>query len=272
MMESPRMRHSWRLLSTWALAILLCSCASPDRDPPRVPVPSLGNDRLPGLLPRDKTLLVFLPGRGTSGIDFFRQGFISALPIGPINAVAVDLTYPYYEQRIATKRLHDDIIAPARAAGYRRIWLVGVSMGGLGAIFYDHDYPGEISGIVAIAPFLGEKSVVAEIQAAGGLDHWQPSQPLAEDDFQRRLWLAIRAAHYGQPGHLPLVLGYGTDDRFAYGHRLLASTLPPDRVFKTFGFHDWATWHHLWREILASPVSPLEKPPTPPKFAVKAKG
>ena len=122
---------------------------------------------------------------------------------------------------------------------------------------YDHDYPGEISGIVAIAPYLGEKSVVAEIQAAGGLEHWQPKQPLADDDFQRRLWLAIRAGCYGQPGHLPFVLGYGTDDRFAYGHRLIATSLPPDRVFKTFGFHDWATWHSLWQKILASPVSPL---------------
>ena len=91
----------------------------------------------------------------------------------------------------------------------------------------------------------------------GGLDRWQPRLPLADDDFQRRLWLAIRAGRYGQPGRLPLVLGYGTGDRFAYGHRLLATTLPPNRVFKTFGFHDWATWHHLWKEILASPVSPL---------------
>lgn len=252
-----RLSHCWRTAFVLALSLLITGCASPDREPPHVPVASLGNDRRPELPARDKTLLVFLPGRGTTGKDFFRQGFISALPIGPVKAVAVDLTFPYYEQRIATLRLHEDIIAPARKAGYRRIWLVGVSMGGLGAIFYDHDYPGEISGIVAIAPFLGEKNVVTEIEAAGGLDRWQPRQPLADDDFQRRLWLAIRAGRYGQPGHLPLVLGYGTGDRFAYGQRLLAANLPPDRVFRTFGFHNWATWHHLWEQILASPVSPL---------------
>ncbi len=260
-MESPRMRHSicWRTL--FALALMLAGCASPDREPPRVPVTSLDTDRQPELPAREKTLLVFLPGRGTTGRDFFKQGFIDALPRGPIRAVAVDLTFPYYEQRIATLRLHEDIIVPARRAGFRRIWLVGCSMGGLGAIFYDHDYPGEISGIVAIAPFLGEKNIVAEIEGAEGLDHWQPRQPLADDDFQRRLWLAIQAGRYGQPGHLPLVLGYGTGDRFAYGHRLLAANLPPERVFRTFGFHDWATWHHLWTEILASPVSPLTDKP-----------
>ncbi len=279
-MESPQMRparhaRSWMVIILRisrapallvVLTLFLTGCASPDRQPPRVPVRSTRYERSPAVSAHAKTLLVFLPGRGTTGKDFSRQGFLSALdhanPPGTADAVTVDLTLPYYEQRSATRRLHDDIIAPARAVGYRRIWLVGVSMGGLGAIFYDHDYPGEISGIVALAPFLGEKNIVAEIEAAGGLERWQPRQPLASDDFQRQLWLAIRAGHYGQPGHLPLVLGYGTHDRFAYGHRLLDANLPPERVFRTFGFHDWATWHHLWTEILASPVSPLADKPT----------
>ena len=259
----PRLLRMTILGWVAALALLIGGCASPDREPPRVPVGSQHFERSPGGPKHDRILLVFLPGRGTTGKDFVRQGFLTALdhadPHALADAVTVDLTFPYYEQRIASKRLHDDIIAPARAAGYRQIWLVGVSMGGLGAIFYDHDYPGEISGIVAIAPFLGEKNIVAEITAAGGLERWQPRQPLADDDFQRRLWLAIRAGRYGLPGHLPLVLGYGTGDRFAYGHRLLAANLPPDRVFKTFGFHNWATWHHLWVETLASPVSPLTR-------------
>ena len=207
--------------------------------------------------------MVFLPGRGTTGRDFFKQRFIAELTSAPVTAIAVDLTFPYYTQRIATKRLHDDIIAPARKAGYRRIWLVGCSMGGLGAIMYAHEYPGEISGIVALAPYLGEKNVVGEIEAAGGLARWQPKQPLADDDFQRRLWLAIRAERFDQPDRVPLVLGYGTDDRFAYGHRLLAAQLPPDHVFTVFGLHDWGTWHRLWVRILAAPVSPLAGPTVP---------
>ena len=280
-MESPRMRlsHCWRMACALSLLSLMVGCASPDREPPRVPMASKRYEWFSDVPKRDKLLLVFLPGRGTTGQDFVRQNFLSTLdhsdpsgsnslpcgighfPSTPLDAVTVDLTFPYYEQRTATRRLHDDIIAPARAAGYRRIWLVGVSMGGLGAIFYDHDYPGEISGIVAIAPFLGEKNIIAEIEDAGGLDRWQPRVPLADDDFQRRLWLAIRASRYGQPGHLPLVLGYGNGDRFTYGHRLLAANLPPDQVFRTFGFHNWATWHHLWEQILASPVSPLKNQP-----------
>ena len=249
------------------LAILgagfLGGCASPDQGPLRVPVGSARYERRPDLRPRDKTLLVLLPGRGTVGQDFVRQGFLAALPADtPVDTVTVDLTYPYYERRTMVERLDHDIIAPARASGYRRIWLVGCSMGGLGAIAYDHDHPGKVSGIVALGPFLGEKPIVREITAAGGLDHWHPKLPLAPDDFQRRLWLAIQSVHCGQPGHLPLVLGYGTQDRFAYGDRLLAANLPTDRTFRIFGFHDWATWHRLWKAILASPVSPLAVPPS----------
>ncbi len=261
----------------------LGGCASPDQGPTPVPLTFRRYDQWSNAPKRDKTLLVFLPGRGTTGRDFARQGFLGLighpheLPPGcfdactlgpPVDAVTVDLTFPYYAQRTATRRLHDDIIGPARAAGYRRIWLVGCSVGALGAIFYDHEHPGEISGIVAIGPYLGERDVAAEIDAAGGLDRWQPGPGvIAGGDFRRELWLAIRQGRYGQPGHVPLVLGYGTHDRFAAGQRLLARQLPPARVFTTFGFHDWGTWRALWRQILRSPVSPVSAGSEPPVFS-----
>lgn len=252
-------------------------CASTDPGPLKVPLKTEGYGWWSDAPKREKTLLVFLPGRGTTGRDFEAQGFIQSIQtpydlpdeycamglmgkLGPkVDAVTVDLTFPYYQQRIATERLRADVIAPARAAGYRQIWLVGVSMGGLGAIMYDAEHPGEISGIVAIAPFLGEKPVVEEIKAASGLANWRPKLPLADDDFQRRLWLAIRDRKYGQPGRLPFVLGYGKLDRFAYGHRLLAAQLPPERVFREFGTHDWGTWRRLWRDVLLSPVNPIPR-------------
>lgn len=240
----------------------LGGCVSPERRTLPAPLTFARHEGTSGRPVRDRTLLVFLPGRGTSGRDFVRQGFVRTLPSGAaVDSITTDLTFPYYLQRTATRRLHEDVIAPARAAGYRRIWLVGCSVGGMGAIFYDHEHPGIISGIVAIAPYLGEKDVAAEIEAAGGLDRWQPKpKDIAGDDFRRELWVAIRRGRYGQPGRLPLVLAHGTKDRFVDGQRLLAAQLPPGRVFTTFGFHDWGTWGKLWREILASPVSPLAQP------------
>ena len=49
-----------------------------------------------------------------------------------------------------------------------------------------------------------------------------------------------------------LVLGYGTRDSLAPANRLLAATLPAERVFTADGGHDWQTWGELWRTILAS--------------------
>ena len=262
------------LAAMWMLG--LAGCASPDAGLPAGRLTSEHYEWPADVPRRDKTLLVFLPGRGTTGKTFKEQNFLSAIDHSDPNveewrgcfyrgpaadAVLVDLTFPYYMNQTAVTRLHEDIIRPARTRGYRRIWLAGCSMGGLGAILYAHEHPGEIDGIVAIAPYLGDKSVVGEIEAAGGLANWQPKAPLADDDFQRRLWLAIKAERFDQPGRVPLVLGYGTGDRFVYGHRLLAAQLPPDHVFRVFGFHNWATWHQLWKMILASPFSPLAPPP-----------
>ncbi len=248
-------------LSAALAALVLGGCASYNHLPTPVPLTFQRHDIGSHAPKRDKTLLVFLPGRGNTGRDFERQRFLASLdrqPPPPMDAVTVDLNFPYYTQRTATRRLHDDLITPLRHEGYRRIWLVGCSVGALGAIFYDYEHPGEISGIVALGPYLGEKDVAREIEAAGGLDRWQPDpRAIAGGDFRRELWLAIRRGRYGQPGRVPLVLGYGAQDRFVAGQDLLARQLPPERVFKRFGFHDWGTWRDLWREILRSPVSPM---------------
>ena len=56
------------------------------------------------------------------------QGRISGL-----DCVAVDATIGYYLDGSVANRLQREIIELARTLGYREIWLVGVSMGGLGA-------------------------------------------------------------------------------------------------------------------------------------------
>jgi hypothetical protein len=53
-----------------------------------------------------------------------------------------------------------------------------------------------------------------------------------------------------------LWLAYAESDRYAYGHRLLASALPKDRVLVAPGGHDWKAWDGLWREFLARGAFP----------------
>ena len=62
---------------------------------------------------------------------------------------------------------------PHGPCGYGEIWLVGVSMGGLGAFFHERAYPAQVTGLILLAPFVGDdRKLLAEIDAAGGAVAW----------------------------------------------------------------------------------------------------
>jgi pimeloyl-ACP methyl ester carboxylesterase len=204
------------------------------------------------------TLLVFLPGAHSTIDEFVREGFVQEVRQRRIAAdiVMADVHMAYYSNRSAIDRLEADVLVPARAAGYRAIWLVGISVGGFGALIHEELLPGGVTGIVALAPYLGERELTRVIAQAGGLAAWQaPAGPLPLEQMETRLWRWLQAQVKLPAGAPALYLGYGTDDRFADSHRLLAAALPPQRVFTTPGGHDWAPWRRLWQQVLA--VLPL---------------
>ena len=55
-------------------------------------------------------------------------------------------------------------------AGYENIWLLGISMGGLGTLLYASEYPEQVDGVVLLAPFLGDRSAIETIVATGPLE------------------------------------------------------------------------------------------------------
>ena len=103
------------------------------------------------------TLVIFLPGIEDSAEDFHAQGFPQALRarFPGARCVALDAHLGYYLTRRIVRCLHEEIVRPARAAGVRRVVLVGVSMGALGALLYLRAHPREVQGLVLMAPFLG---------------------------------------------------------------------------------------------------------------------
>jgi hypothetical protein len=120
---------------------------------------------------------------------------------------------------------------------------------------YAREYPGDVSNVVALAPFLGERSVIQEIAHAGGVRHWSATD-IPDHDYQRRLWRWLKR-YESQGTDLPtLYLGYGDRDKFASGHRLLAEILPPERVFMIRGAHNWQTWKQLWSVFFVERRSP----------------
>jgi len=203
------------------------------------------------------TLMVFLPGAFLHPDEFEREGFVSAVRERDLAAdvllVHADVSY-YYDQTFI-ERLDADVLKPQRAQGYKNIWLVGISIGGFGALIHELARPGYVDGIVALAPYLGRRPLGAEIHKAGGLRAWKaPAGPLPDEEVDRKLWPWLQqyadSKHAKQKRLPPLYLGFGLADRFASNHKLLADALPSDHVFTTEGGHDWPQWSKLWKKVL----------------------
>ena len=217
---------------------------------------------------RSDTLLVFLPGAFLKPEEFEHQGFVSAVRSHryATDVMLVDANVSYYYDQTFVQRLSEGVLAPARHQGYKSIWLVGISIGGFGALTHELLQPGLVEGLVVLAPYLGRRPLGAEIQKAGGLRAWQkPEGPPPDQEIDRKLWPFLQ--RYVSPETAaempPLYLGYGLADRFAPNHRLLADALPEGHVFTTEGGHDWPQWSQLWRDMLHVLPLPVLAPEAP---------
>lgn len=267
-----RLRPSALLHSLAALLLAACSTGG---DVTR-PIPTRF---FPAAQPAHR-LVVMLPGRGDDMDSLARRDTAQIIRSqwADADVVLTGLTMPFYRQGRAVQRLHDEILAPARARHYDQVWLAGISLGGLGALMYDRAYPGQIDGMLLISPYLGDRPLYREIQAAGGLDRWQPGpeQAFTAETYQRELWRYIQRWS-DRAGSTPSVwLAYGDKERFRDRIGLLAARLPSRHVFKLPGHHNWALWKPALRTLLdhAGPAqtrrtstSPDAAPPAAPTDA-----
>jgi len=195
--------------------------------------------------------LVMLPGAGDQAQDLVEQGFLDALRRRGIAADAwmADVPFDQYMDGSFAARLERDVLAPIWGSGRARIWMMGISLGGMAALSAARRHPGAIEGLILLAPFLGTRGRIAEVAAAGGLRKWLPGAvPPDDDELQVLSWL--RDYQAGDPALPRIHLGYGTDDRYAPASELLAHELPRAHVLSMEGEHDWATWLKLWERLL----------------------
>jgi pimeloyl-ACP methyl ester carboxylesterase len=206
-----------------------------------------------------RNLIVFLPGIGDLAEDFERSGFIAALRRHGItaDAVAIDAHYGYYASRAIHTRIAEDILASAHEAGYERVWLAGISLGGFGASSFAALQSSRVAGLLLLAPYLGSGELVNEIAAAGSVAQWEPGY-IHQEDYPRVLWAWLKENHAEQQSRLPIYLGYGKSDMFAKANALLASVLPGTHVYSLAGGHEWQTWKKLWDRMLAGCKATLE--------------
>lgn len=237
-----------------ALIALVAGCASPGDAHRPLPVTTL-----PAACAKPvDTLLVLMPGAYDEPKDFVSQGFVDAVRTRHIAAdvVIVNATMPYYRERTLVSRLETDVLAPARARGIRHVWLGGISLGGMGSLIVANEKRGAVDGLLLVAPYLGEQGIVSEVAAAGALATWTPPAPAATDGPDVRIWRWLK--ELTASGRPPVVLGYGVDDRFAAAHRLLAQSLPSDRVATAPGGHDWSAWRAVWGPMLDASALPRD--------------
>jgi pimeloyl-ACP methyl ester carboxylesterase len=232
-----------------ALAVLAAGCSG------KKPLETLRYESEPT---PNKGLIIFLQGMGGTTNCFIAghkcfatEGFVEAVRSRglPYDMAAPGTHFGYYKDRTLEERLRADVIQPARARGYERIWLVGVSMGGLGSLIYTQHHPHDVDGVLTLGPFLGYDKIIDEITDAGGVDRWQPGSFDGREDWQRMLWQWLKERSR-QPDATPIFLGYGNNDPYLKAHRLLAATLPPQQVLAIDGGHSFSTFRTIWEEFL----------------------
>jgi len=198
---------------------------------------------------RHDTLVIMLPGRGDRAEAFINQGFQEQGARLGFDTVAVDAHFGYYMKRSLLPRLHEDFVLPARSAGYKNVWLLGISMGGFGSLLYAAEHPHEVDGVILLAPYLGDRRLAEEIDAAGGLAAWSGEGP-GFKDYEIGVWTWLQHATNGQQ-QTPVILGYGESDGSAKTHAVLGDALESTSVYTLEGGHKWTTWKPLWEEIAA---------------------
>lgn len=200
-----------------------------------------------------RCLIVFLPGAGDHAETYEQHGFVDGVRAHGLAAdvISADATLGYYLRGLLLPRLHEDVLAPALAKGYEHVWLVGISMGGMGALMTARTFPGLASGVVLLGPYLGDAAIARDIAAAGGLRSWEPGPlpaQLTEEMYQRQVWAYLKdTTSRGAP---KLYLGFGESDRLAAQARVLAAALPEGHAASAAGGHDWPPWTRLFEGVL----------------------
>jgi pimeloyl-ACP methyl ester carboxylesterase len=201
-----------------------------------------------------RKLVVILPGRADDLDALRRSGMSEAIQTAwpDADVLFAELTLSYYMQGRAPERLHDEVIAPARARGYREVWLGGASLGGMGVLMYERLHPGEADGLVLLAPYLGEDDLLDEIRDAGGVAQWNagPEQAVNPNTWQRELWRHLQTWSRDPKPAQRVWLAYGDRDRLRDAASLLAPLLPADQVTVRPGGHTWTVWSPATGEIL----------------------
>jgi pimeloyl-ACP methyl ester carboxylesterase len=188
--------------------------------------------------------IVLLPGFGDEPKDFDSHGFVRILQARApgYDIVAADAHYGYYRTETVITQLHDHVIGPLVAKGYRELWLAGVSMGGHRAPAYARLHPERITGLLLFAPHMGPGDTVEQVNNAGGICSWPVPVKPAEGraGFAQANFAWLKQVLCRKPPGVQLWLGVGNKDIGA--SYLLSKVVEPSHVVVLPGGHNWDVW------------------------------
>jgi S-formylglutathione hydrolase FrmB len=205
---------------------------------------------------RSAVMLALLAGSLSEPEDLVRQGFPDA-----VRAHGIDVDLVLGETRAAwfadgsiVGRIEQAVVGPARDRGHTRIWIAGISLGGLAAVCYAARHEEDFEGLALISPYPATREVLREMDAAGGPAEWRPDIA-PEGDLEREAWRWLAG---GGARRAAVHCYIATGDRFVEGQRQMASTLDPARVRELPGGHDWPAWRSLWNVFLSDRKGELQ--------------
>lgn len=240
---------------TAALLCLAPGCAY--LRPARVPMSSVAFEPLSGPQAA-RGAIVILPGFGDEPETFRKHGFVAALRAAApgFDIYGADAHFGYYRKGMLVSRLGEDVIEPLRKRGYRELWLAGASMGGHGAVGFAREHPSLVTGLLLFAPYFGSRSVVAEVEAAGGLCKYDAPRQKPDDaeTFARENFLWLREQACGNR-EVSLWLAVGSQDRLLRANRLLGDALERDHLTVVPGGHGWEVWTRAVSQLAARAVA-----------------
>lgn len=251
----PLLPFTCRRLLKLAVALVLAG-ALPGCLPHGKPAEPMPVQWIPSPVTEPEALVIVLPGRADDVAGLYEAGIAQAIQRGwpEADVLLTGATMPYYLAGDLMQRLHYRVIAPLRGR-YRQIWLLGASMGGLGSLLYEREYPDQLDGLVLMAPYMGERKLIDEVRAAGGPAHWQPGPlpvSLQDGEPRREAWRVINR-WAGRPARTHQVwLVAGRDDPFFEVAEMIAPLLPADHYLPRDGGHRWTVWNAAATEIFAA--------------------
>lgn len=239
-----RLGHNGRMIH-WLMQILPTSLLF--ALPLAAPVPM--HKQVYGELNGAGEVVVLLPGMRDDMRDFASHGFIraaqAAIQRHDLALVAAGATLGYYKQRNLEVRLQEDVFAQLPE---HPVSLLGISLGGFGALNHVRRYPQQVQRLWLLSPFLGDADFVQRLRSEG------LAARKGDGDLEQAL-LANWQWLLHPPAGLDIWLGYGSKDDFAPAYQLLAEWAPDIPQVRIDGGHDWATWLQLWRQLLAGALA-----------------